>query len=67
MSKPIWTIRLYQINGPVHKFRVAITGDDPLLGLYGLNRAKADGRTPHEAYERACAMLVVKPWLESTP
>lgn len=61
----IWTIKLYEMNGHKHKFRVVITGNDPHLGLD--SKCSAEGRTAHEAYERACAKLVVKPWLESKP
>lgn len=60
----IWTIKLYQTDKP--GFRVVITGDDPWVGLCNM-KAVADGRTPHQAYQSACAQLVVKPWLESKP
>ena len=43
MKQLIWNIKLYQIDK--HKYRVAITGGDPYLGLYGM-KTVADGHTP---------------------
>ena len=63
MSETIWTIKLLKVKSG---YRVVLTGDDPFIGIYGM-KATADGRTPHIAYQSACAKLVVKPWLESKP
>lgn len=62
----VWRITLYDTGALRGGFRVKIEGQENSACKYmPTSTVMGRGKSPHAAYQDACAKLVVKPWLTS--